>query len=125
MAAMAGQTEKKTIIGLKVTPERKKRILGRCEGLKCNYTDYPNTLIDKDLDSAGPGPSQTVKAAEPGATSKEIVQGRLRDITYVIDGDKPGNPVKAVVVDGKEFRYCDKCKKFARKGDDGKDQFWP
>ena len=135
MAAPA-TVEKKTIIGAKVTPDKKKRILGRCEGLKCNTTDYIMALIDKDLDDAVSGPAQAVQAAvlstipkgrlavKDGSSEKEIVRGRVRGITYVIDGEKPAMPIKAVEVDGKRFKYCEQCRKFVRKGDDGKDEFW-
>jgi hypothetical protein len=135
MAAEAGMVDKKTIIGAKVSPDKKSRILRRCEGLNCNTTDYIMTLIDKDLASAEAGPVAAVPAVEPSATPKgrlavkdenerEIVPGKVRNITYVLDGDKPGGPIKAVEVDGQRFKYCEKCNKYYRKDESGKDVFW-
>jgi hypothetical protein len=48
-------TEKKTIIGAKVTNAEKERILGLCKGLNCSASDYFKNLIKKDMARAADG----------------------------------------------------------------------
>jgi hypothetical protein len=66
------------------------------------------------------GPAQA-SVSEPAA-AKGVVKGTIRDIKYILDGERPGLTINAEV-DGQRFKYCEKCNKYYRKDANGNDIF--
>lgn len=85
-----------------------------CENDKCDKTTIVINALKKGLGIA---------EEEQGT---KVVKGNVRDVPYKIKIDATGSPTrrKALIDDGKECKYCEKCKKFYRYDENSKPEFW-
>lgn len=97
-------------------PERDRRIKQACRERECTPTSFVNDAIDtfldiNDLDDDESDQQAVTAARQP----REIVKERVRPATYVIDARGKAS----VVIDGEEYKYCEKCKKYYRFDENG------
>ena len=75
--------------------------------------DAIDTFLDiNDLDDD----ESDQQAVAAGGQPREIVKGKVRAVTYVID---TRGKATALVIDGTEYKYCEKCKKYYRFDENG------
>ena len=97
--------------GAKLDDDLQAQVLNRCQIKGCKPSDYLRDLIRKDI---GAPENQT------------IAEGKVRRPTYVIDipEDTPQGRISGAIIDGRRFKFCATCKKYYRKDENGKEEYW-
>ena len=106
-------------------PERDRRIKQACRDRGCTLTSFVNDAIDtfldiNDLDDDESSQQAVAASGQP----REIVQGKVSPNTYIIERAIPALKATAIVIEGKEYKYCDQCKKYYRRDDSGRIEYY-
>ncbi len=85
-----------------------------CQEDKCSKTLVVANALRKGLGLSG------------SMEERPIAEGRghKQDYTIKVDATGPISRVTGLIDNGKEYKYCEKCKLFYRYDDNGKPEFW-
>ena len=105
-------------LSLRLDEELDRAISAECESLSCSKSEYVEGLLRANMEE-----TPTTKSVVAANQEKEIVQGHVRPLTYVIDATAKPSKVKGVEIDGKFYEYCESCKRYSRM-ENGKQVYW-
>ena len=103
-------------LSLRLDEDLDRAIAAECESLGCSKSEYVEGLLRANMEEA----QESVVAANQ---EKEVAQGHVRPLTYVIDATTEPSKVKGVEIDGKFYEYCESCKRYSRM-ENGKQVYW-
>lgn len=117
---MAAIAVKKKILGVKLDSAIKDSLQRRCSERGCNVSDYVRDLISRDIGSPTsekPIPQASLVVRKDESVIDTTAKAKA---THIIDATGPKARITGAVIEGVEWKYCEKCKLYYRKNESGK-----